>query len=127
MAKTVVWGISGGRSWLTGGKISYDEAWVHHIMHDPITGKILYGLDYENRFSCFAAVKGNKENKEVEGLDWKVHEDRFVYMWEQFRAGNYKEATNHWNRFTPHRQADFLRERRSLNYLDNWLQKLQTP
>ncbi len=40
MAKSITWGLTAGRSWLTGEKMSYDQTILHHIRHDanpPIT------------------------------------------------------------------------------------------
>ena len=92
MAKTILWSITCGRSWLTGEPISYDEALLHHIFHDP-SGKTLYGADYE-KFQCLAVLKGDKENKIVEN-NRRNYEDLFIYMWQQFKLGEFKKATNH--------------------------------
>lgn len=121
MAKTIIWGMTCGRSWLTGEEISYDESLLHHIFHDPASGKTLYGADYE-RLNCLAVLKGDKENKAVE-KDREKYEDLFIDLWHQFRMGNYKEAVSHWK----NKQwiNDFLRKRRSRHYLDYWLLALE--
>ena len=41
-------------------------------------------------------------------------------MWEQFKAGNYAEATKEWD---PNLRAEFLMQRQSMKYLDYWLKK----
>lgn len=56
--------------------------------------------------------------------DWRVWEDKFIEMWQKFRVGDFKGATEHWNDYNRQRQIDFLRQRRSRNYLDIWLGKL---
>jgi len=121
MAKTITWSLTCSRSWLTGEPITYDETLVHHIYHDPNPPhKTLYGVDYET-LNCLVALKGNKENQKVEGSDWKKYQDRFIYMWQQFKAGNFEDATRFWDKI--YRDA-FLRERTSRRYLTYWLQIL---
>jgi hypothetical protein len=122
MAKTIVWGISGGRSWVTGEQINYDETVLHHILHDPKSHLTLYGLDHENKFSYFAAVTAGENTGELEGKNKKVHENELLYMWEQIRAGNYYEATRHWK--NKQWRRDFARQATSLNYIDNWVKRL---
>ena len=120
LARTIVYALTGGRSWKTGKEISYDEALVHHIRHGS-NGKTLYGGVYDT-LKNFACLKGDKENRDVEGAKRQQWEATFIYMWKQFKAGNWKEAVKHW----PNRadRTDFLRERRSKRYLDYWLGKL---
>jgi hypothetical protein len=120
MAETIVWGLTCERSWLTGEKVKYDETLAHHIYHDPTTGKTLYGTDYET-LNCLVALKGDKENKQVEGANWKKYQDRFIYMWQQFKKGNFYEAARFWNK--PYRD-EFLIERKSNRYLNYWLKIL---
>jgi hypothetical protein len=120
MAKTIVWGLTCERSWLTGEKISYDDTLLHHVYHDSSTGKTLYGTDYET-LNCLVALDGDKENKQVEGANWKYYQDRFIYMWQQFKVGNFKEATKFWNEQC---QNEFLMERKSHRYLNYWLKIL---
>lgn len=91
MAKTITWGITGGRSWVTGLEIEFDDTALHHILHDN-EGSTLYGADFENKFNYYVALDGIAENNEMEGMNQKLMEDRFLFMWEQFRAGNFAEA-----------------------------------
>jgi hypothetical protein len=86
----------------------------HHIYHSPATGKILYWVDYET-INCLVALKGDKENKQVKGADWKKYQDRFIYMWDQLKKGNFKEATKYWGE---QYQNEFLIERRSHRFLN---------
>ena len=119
MAKTIVWGITGGRSWLTGEQIDYDDTKLHHILHDPNPPyKTLYGLDHENKYSYFAAVTGDENSGVLEGENKKVWENKLLFMWEQFKAGNFAEATKYWDKKL---RAEFLMQRQSMNYLDYWL------
>jgi hypothetical protein len=124
MALTIAYALTGGRSWMTGEKLSFDEAMLHHILHDE-NGYTLYGMDYENRFEYFVCLNKDGENAKMEGTTVRQYwEDKFIFMWQQFKAGNYKAATEHWNDFNPQNQMDFLRVRKSMRYLDNWLEKL---
>ncbi|KKK98995.1 hypothetical protein LCGC14_2637190 [marine sediment metagenome] len=41
LVKRVAWEMTGGRSWLTGEFVPYDEAILHHILHDSTTGLTL--------------------------------------------------------------------------------------
>ncbi len=119
IALTIVYGLTGRRSWLTGELISFDDALLHHILHDEY-GFTLYGLDHENKFNFFACVNGNSENRYLENenirQDW---ENTFLYMWQKFRENDYISATDHWN---PEYQKAFLKERRSMRYLDFWIE-----
>lgn len=121
MALTITYLMTGGRSWMTGELIDFDKALLHHILHDA--SGTLYGVDYENKYQYFACLDDSKgENQKVEKRSKQQYwEDKFIYMWQQFKAGNYKEATEHWNDLDPQNQKDFLRERRSSRYLDKWL------
>ena len=119
MAKTIVWGITGGRSWLTGELINYDKTKLHHILHNPNNNDLtLYGLDHENKFSYFAAVTGDENSGILEGKNKKVLENQLLFMWEQFKAGNFAEATKYWD---DDLRAEFIMQRQSMNYLDYWL------
>ncbi len=119
MVRTIVYALSGGRSWKTGKRISYDEALVHHIRHGSNT-LTLYGGVYDT-IKNFACLDGNEENLEVERTDKQKWENIFIYMWKQFKAGNWEEALKHWEKAD---RIDFLRDRRSRRYLDYWLSKL---
>ncbi|UCC18272.1 MAG: hypothetical protein JSV62_09140 [Promethearchaeota archaeon] len=121
MVKRIIWDLTGGRSWETGEFIPYDQAVPHHILHDPTTGKTLYGPKWENKFEYFALLS-KKRNLEIENVyDRRKTQALFTYMWEQFKVGNFKAATAHWNQYDSKRQSDFLKERSSKRYLDYWL------
>lgn len=97
---------------------------MRHILHDE-HGSTLYGADYENKLTSFAYLKGTKENNEVEkASECQMWEDIFLNMWNKFKVGDFEGATEQWNDFDPQNQKDFLRDRRSRRYLDNWLGKL---
>jgi len=108
---------------LTGERINYDDVLVHHLYHNPFSGRTLYGVEFET-LNCFVALKGDKENKQVEGTDWQMYQDQFVYMWQQFKLGNFEEATRFWNDNDPRFQQKFLRDLRSRRYLRYWVLNL---
>jgi hypothetical protein len=119
MAKSIIWGITAGRSWITGEKMTYDQTILHHIRHDA-NGKTLYGGIYDT-LTNFAAVRGDKENKLVEGVEQQKYETIFIYMWEMFKQGKFREATMHWN---PIIQDEFIKELNSIRYLKYWISKI---
>ena len=121
MAKTITWGLTAGRSWWSGEKMTYDETILHHIRHDAnFPFKTLYGGTYET-LQNFAAVRGDKENKEVEGQNLQISIALFINMWELFKQGKFEEATMHWN---PVLQAEYLKDLRSERYLKYWMSKI---
>lgn len=120
--KSVVYELTGGRSWLNGEDIDFDDVNVHHILHDPITGNTLYGAAYERSFENFAGLTSRQNTVDVENPSTKhTIEALFKYMWQKFKEGDFKAATDHWNQYDPQRQIDFLRDRKSKKYLDYWL------
>ncbi len=130
MALTITYAMTGGRSWMTGEKISFDNALLHHVLHDE-NGKTLYGVDHENKYSNFACLNGKpnlngdiENNRAERRFERQYWEDKFLDMWRMFKDGNFKGAIEHWNNYNPQYQRDFLRERHSRRYLDNWLEKI---
>lgn len=121
-AKEMIWYLSGKRSWLTGEEIKkIEDSVLHHIRHKRNPWKTLYGGIYDT-LPNFALVAGKQENSDVEKRNTRQHwEDTFIYMWEQFKKGNFKEATAHWD---PRLQAEFLRERQTQQNLDPWLSQV---
>jgi hypothetical protein len=118
LAKTIVWGITAGRSWDTGEILPFDDSILHHIRHGP-NGLTLHGGFYET-LKNFALVTSS-ENKKAEGIDKQIYEDRFINMWEMFKQGKFKEATKHWDKTL---QTEYLREIKSRSYLLYWLGKI---
>lgn len=119
MARSIVWGLTAGRSWITGEKMTYDQTVLHHVRHDP-NGKTLYG-GYYDTLKNFAAVRGDKENKLVEGVDQQKYETIFIYMWEMFKQGEFRKATMHWD---PIFQDEFIKDLNSIRYLKYWISKI---
>lgn len=66
-------------------------------------------------------MKGDKENKEVEGQNLQKSIVIFINMWELFKQGKFREATMHWEK---NRQDDFIKELNSLKYLKYWISKI---
>ncbi len=119
VAKTIVWGLTARRSWITGEKISCDKSVLHHIRHGS-DGRTLYGGVYDT-LKNFAAVTSGENVGLLEGKKRKHYEDQLLYMWEMFKQGRYKEATKFWD---PALQAKFLIEIKSMSYLPYWLGKI---
>ena len=120
MAKTIVWGLTAGRSWITGEKMFYDESILHHIRHGA-NGRTLYGGTYDT-LKNFAAVTHGENVGEVEGKKRQYYEDLFIYMWDMFKQGKFKEATMHWE--DNNLQMEYLREVKSKSFLSYWLGKI---
>lgn len=118
-ALTIVWGLTCGRSWLSGKKISFSNSLLHHIRHNDL-GKTLYGGFYDTLLN-FACLEGDKENSAVEGNDFRKWEERFIKIWEFIRTGNPKLYPSFWEECS---KEEFLNERKSKKYLDFWLEKI---
>jgi hypothetical protein len=118
--------MTGGRNWMTGEEMSIDDVWLHHIRHDS-NGYTLYGGIYDSLGGHnFAALTKNQNEVDVERnrVERQTWEDRFIYMWECFKRGNFRAATEHWNDVNRRNQAEFLRDIRSRRYLDYWLKNI---
>jgi uncharacterized membrane protein YidH (DUF202 family) len=119
MFTEIVWGLTCGRSWLTGEEVSFDDAVLHHVLHDPITGLTLYGAAYESSIENYAMLTKKQNIGDVEKPSEKLrYQALFKYMWEKLKEGDFRAATAHWKK--PYQTA-FLRERTSKKYLDYWL------
>jgi hypothetical protein len=69
----------------------------------------------------FAAISHGENVGTVEGKKRQHYEDQFIYMWEMFKQGKFKEATMHWDKDL---RLDYLREIKSKNYLTYWVGKI---
>ncbi len=121
-ATMIVWALSCKRDWVNGKKVPYDENTVlHHIRHDE------FGLTIktDNRIINFALLT-QFTNGKVEGSQQEMWEFQFIETWVRLLEYDPNDPNSlfpfpHWD---PKIRKEFIEERKSLDYLDNWIEYL---
>ncbi|MFX1316875.1 MAG: hypothetical protein ACFE9T_13520, partial [Promethearchaeota archaeon] len=109
LAREILYGLSCGRSWLTGDPIDLDDALVHHIRHNQF-GDTLYGGFYDT-LKNLAVIAGRAENLLVEGPYSGQWEDKLIKTWERLSRYHIDGIPpDHWS---DENKVAFMKERHS--------------